>query len=164
MIGMGVPGHDERDFAFAKKYGLDILQVIHVDDAPHFTYDHWQDWYALKDESGERSVTINSDVYSGLPYREAIDAVAEALGHRGLGGKITTWRLRDWGISRQRYWGTPIPIIHCAACGVVPVPEKDLPVVLPEDLIPDGSGNPLNQCESFLNVHCPTCEIGRAHV
>jgi leucyl-tRNA synthetase len=154
---MGVPAHDERDFAFAKKYGLDILQVIHVDDVPHFTYDHWQDWYALKDETGEKSVTINSDVYSGLSYRDAIDAVAAALEHRGLGGKMTTWRLRDWGVSRQRYWGTPIPIVHCATCGVVPVPERDLPVVLPEDLIPDGSGNPLNQCETFLNVDCPQC-------
>jgi leucyl-tRNA synthetase len=154
---MGVPGHDERDFAFAKKYGLDILQVIHVDGEPHFTYDHWQDWYALKDESGERSVTINSDNYSGLSYQVAIDAVAEALEHRGLGGKVTTWRLRDWGISRQRYWGTPIPIVHCAACGVVPVPEADLPVVLPEDLIPDGSGNPLNKHAAFLNVDCPSC-------
>jgi leucyl-tRNA synthetase len=154
---MGVPAHDERDFAFAKKYGLDILQVIHVDDVPHFTYDHWQDWYALKDESGDKSVTINSDVYSGLSYRDAIDAVAAALEHRGLGGTVTTWRLRDWGVSRQRYWGTPIPIVHCAGCGVVPVPEKDLPVVLPEDLIPDGSGNPLNQCEAFLNVDCPQC-------
>jgi len=154
---MGVPGHDERDFAFAKKYGIDILQVIHVDGEPHFTYDHWQDWYALKDESGERSVTINSDNYSGLPYRVAIDAIADALERRGLGGKVTTWRLRDWGISRQRYWGTPIPIVHCAACGVVPVPEADLPVVLPEDLIPDGSGNPLNKHAAFLNVDCPSC-------
>ncbi|MES3013427.1 MAG: leucine--tRNA ligase [Pseudomonadota bacterium] len=154
---MGVPAHDERDFAFAKKYGIDILQVIHVDGEPHFTYDHWQAWYALKDLSGERAVTINSDVYSGLAYEVAIDTIAQALEHRGLGGKKTTWRLRDWGISRQRYWGTPIPIIHCAKCGVVPVPEGDLPVVLPEDLIPDGSGNPLNKCAAFLNVACPTC-------
>jgi len=154
---MGVPGHDERDFAFAKKYGLEILQVVHVDGEPHYTYDHWQDWYALKDTSGERAVTINSDNYSGLAYQVAIDAVAAALEHRHLGGKKTTWRLRDWGISRQRYWGTPIPIIHCDACGTVPVPEKDLPVVLPEDLIPDGSGNPLNKSAAFLNVACPKC-------
>ncbi|MEO8059406.1 MAG: leucine--tRNA ligase [Burkholderiales bacterium] len=154
---MGVPGHDERDFAFAKKYGIDILHVIHVDGEPHFSYDHWQDWYALKDLSGTRAVTINSDVYSGLTFKLAIDAVAKALELRGLGGKKTTWRLRDWGVSRQRYWGTPIPIIHCAKCGVVPVPEQDLPVVLPEDLIPDGSGNPLNKHAAFLNVACPTC-------
>jgi leucyl-tRNA synthetase len=154
---MGVPGHDERDFAFAKKYGIDILQVIHVDGEPHFSYDHWQDWYALKDVGGERAVTINSDNYSGLAHIIAIDAIAAALEHRGLGGKKTTWRLRDWGISRQRYWGTPIPIIHCPKCGVVPVPEEDLPVVLPEDLIPDGSGNPLNKSAAFLNVACPTC-------
>ncbi len=154
---MGVPAHDERDFAFAKKYGIDILQVIHVDGEPHFSYDRWQDWYALKDTAGDRAVTINSDHYSGLSYKVAIDAIAKALEHKGLGGKKTTWRLRDWGISRQRYWGTPIPIIHCAKCGVVPVPEKDLPVVLPEDLIPDGSGNPLNKSAAFLNVACPNC-------
>ncbi|HWI10710.1 MAG TPA: leucine--tRNA ligase, partial [Burkholderiaceae bacterium] len=154
---MGVPAHDERDFAFAKKYGLDILQVIHVDGEPHFTYDHWQDWYALKDLSGDRAVTINSRNYNGMSYQVAVDAIAATLKRKGLGGKSTTWRLRDWGISRQRYWGTPIPIIHCAKCGVVPVPEKDLPVVLPEDLIPDGSGNPLNKCAAFLNVACPSC-------
>ncbi len=154
---MGVPGHDERDFAFAKKYGLDILQVVHFDDEPHFTYDHWQDWYAVKDLSGARSVTINSDMYSGMPFQVAIDAIAAALQHKGLGGKKTTWRLRDWGVSRQRYWGTPIPIIHCDEHGAVPVPEKDLPVVLPEELIPDGSGNPLNKHAAFLNVPCPTC-------
>ncbi|MGE4052707.1 MAG: leucine--tRNA ligase [Piscinibacter sp.] len=150
---MGVPGHDERDFAFAKKYGIDILQVIHVDGEPHFSYDHWQEWYADK----TRGVTVNSDLYSGLTYAQAVDAVAKALAAKGLGEKKTTWRLRDWGISRQRYWGTPIPIIHCDDCGSVPVPEKDLPVVLPEDLIPDGSGNPLNKCEGFLKVACPKC-------
>ncbi|HEX7435820.1 MAG TPA: leucine--tRNA ligase, partial [Caldimonas sp.] len=149
---MGVPAHDERDFAFARQYGIDMWQVIHV-DGEEFSYDEWQDWYA----DTTCSVTINSDVYSGLAYEVAVDAVAAALEHRGLGGKQTTWRLRDWGVSRQRYWGTPIPIVHCEVCGVVPVPEKDLPVVLPEDLIPDGSGNPLAKHGAFLNVPCPKC-------
>ncbi len=149
---MGVPAHDERDFAFAKKYGIDILQVVHV-DGEHFSYDHWQDWYADK----EGGITINSGNFSGLHYKPAVDAIAKALAELGLGEKKVTWRLRDWGISRQRYWGTPIPIIHCEACGSVPVPEKDLPVLLPEDLVPDGSGNPLNKCASFLNVGCPQC-------
>jgi leucyl-tRNA synthetase len=149
---MGVPAHDERDFAFAKKYGLPITQVVHI-DGEHFSYDHWQDWYADK----ARGITINSGNYSGLHYKPAVDAIAKALQAKGLGEKKTTWRLRDWGISRQRYWGTPIPIIHCDACGSVPVPEQDLPVLLPEDLVPDGSGNPLNKCAAFLNVGCPKC-------
>ena len=149
---MGVPAHDERDFAFAKKYGIDIVQVIHV-DGEHYSYDHWQDWYADK----QGVVVINSDNFSGLDHKTAVDAVATALEHHGLGAKKTTWRLRDWGVSRQRFWGTPIPIIHCDVHGAVPVPEKDLPVVLPEDLIPDGSSNPLTKHAGFLNVACPTC-------
>jgi leucyl-tRNA synthetase len=149
---MGVPAHDERDFAFAKKYGIPILQVVHI-DGEHFSYDHWQDWYADK----QRGITINSGNFSGLPYKATVDVIAKQLEALGLGEKKTTWRLRDWGISRQRYWGTPIPIIHCEQCGSVPVPEKDLPVLLPEDLVPDGSGNPLNKCAAFLNVGCPQC-------
>jgi leucyl-tRNA synthetase len=149
---MGVPAHDERDFAFARKYGIDILQVVLV-DGETFSDEQWQDWYADK----QRGVTVNSGNYSGLPYPAAVDAIADALAKKGLGEKKTTWRLRDWGISRQRYWGTPIPIIHCPDCQDVPVPYADLPVVLPEDLVPDGSGNPLNKCAAFLNVACPRC-------
>ncbi|MES3011438.1 MAG: leucine--tRNA ligase, partial [Pseudomonadota bacterium] len=154
---MGVPAHDERDFAFAKKYGIAIRQVVHI-DGETFDYDQWQDWYGLKDASGQRSVTINSDNFSGLPFQQAVDAVADALAALGLGEKKTTWRLRDWGVSRQRYWGTPIPIIHCDEHGAVPVPEKDLPVVLPQDCIPDGSGNPLHKHAGFhAGVVCPVC-------
>ncbi|MBS0293452.1 MAG: leucine--tRNA ligase, partial [Proteobacteria bacterium] len=151
---MGVPAHDERDFAFALKYGLDIEQVILVDGEAAFDEQRWQDWYADK----ERGVTINSDNFSGLNHKDAVAAVAHALQHLGLGELKTTWRLRDWGISRQRYWGTPIPIIHCQDCGAQPVPEKDLPVVLPQDLVPDGSGNPLVKSEAFhAGVTCPCC-------
>jgi leucyl-tRNA synthetase len=149
---MGVPGHDERDFAFALKYNLPIMQVVHV-DGEHYDYKQWHDWYADK----ERGVTINSDIFSGFGYEEAVNAVAHALQQKGLGEKKTTWRLRDWGVSRQRYWGTPIPIIHCDEHGAVPVPEKDLPVVLPQDCVPDGSGNPLNKREDFLACSCPIC-------
>jgi leucyl-tRNA synthetase len=149
---MGVPGHDERDFAFALKYGLPIVQVVHV-DGERYDYKQWHDWYADK----ENGVTINSDIYSGFNYQDAVNAVAHALEQKGLGEKKTTWRLRDWGVSRQRYWGTPIPIIHCAEHGAVPVPEKDLPVILPQDCVPDGSGNPLNKREDFLACSCPVC-------
>jgi leucyl-tRNA synthetase len=149
---MGVPAHDERDFAFAKKYGLPIRQVIAVEGREYST-EAWQDWYADK-QAGR---TINSGKYDGLDTAAAVDAVAADLAAMGLGEKQVTWRLRDWGISRQRYWGTPIPIIHCADCGPVPVPESDLPVVLPEDLIPDGSGNPLARHEGFLRCTCPKC-------
>jgi len=149
---MGVPAHDERDFAFARKYGIPIKQVIAV-DGESFSDEGWQEWY----EDKQRGHCVNSDKYDGLSSAEAINAVAADLAAQGLGEKKTTFRLRDWGISRQRYWGTPIPIIHCTECGAVPVPEKDLPVVLPEDCIPDGSGNPLNKRDDFINCACPKC-------
>ncbi|NMM13904.1 MAG: leucine--tRNA ligase [Rhodoferax sp.] len=152
---MGVPAHDERDFAFAKKYGIDIVEVVLVDGL-EYDYDQWQDWYGDK----QRGVTINSDSFSGLAFKDAVNAVSHALLLKGLGEKKTTWRLRDWGVSRQRYWGTPIPIIHCPEHGAVPVPEKDLPVVLPQDCVPDGSGNPLHKHEGFhAGVVCPICGV-----
>ncbi|MEG1202370.1 MAG: class I tRNA ligase family protein, partial [Comamonas sp.] len=114
----------------------------------------WSDWYGDK----ERGVLINSGELDGMNHKEAVQAVAKLLEAKGLGELKTTWRLRDWGISRQRYWGTPIPIIHCEDCGPQPVPEKDLPVVLPEGLVPDGSGNPLIKSEEFhAGVVCPCC-------
>ena len=149
---MGVPAHDERDFAFANVYGLTITQVVQVADKP-FNPALWHEWYADK-QSGR---LVNSGPYDGLDFVQAVHAIAGNLEGLGLGTRQTTWRLRDWGISRQRYWGTPIPIIHCEHCGPVPVPEKDLPVILPEDLIPDGSGNPLAKHEAFLSCSCPRC-------
>jgi leucyl-tRNA synthetase len=149
---MGVPGHDGRDFEFAKKYGLPIKQVIAV-DGERFSTDALQPWY----EDKERGVCINSGKYDGLRYEAAVDAIATDLRAMGLGEKRTTFRLRDWGISRQRYWGTPIPIVHCDGCGAVAVPYDELPVVLPEDCLPDGSGNPLAKRADFVNCVCPRC-------
>jgi len=150
---MGVPAHDERDFAFALKYDLPIKQVVSVKDQA-FNDQAWQEWYGDK----QNCVCINSGELDGLNQKAAVNKVAELLAAKGLGEKKTTWRLRDWGISRQRYWGTPIPIIHCDQHGAVPVPEKDLPVVLPQDCIPDGSGNPLHKHEGFhAGVTCPVC-------
>jgi leucyl-tRNA synthetase len=150
---MGVPAHDERDFAFALKYGIPIRQVIAV-DGEAFSDQVWAEWYADK----QRAICVNSGVLDGLPMKAAVDKVAELLAARNLGEKKTTFRLRDWGVSRQRYWGTPIPIIHCDEHGAVPVPEQDLPVVLPQDCIPDGSGNPLHKHQGFhAGVVCPVC-------
>ena len=147
---MGVPAHDERDFQFAKKYGIDIQQVIQVPGRDYLET-AWEDWYV------EKGTCINSGSYDDMQFHDSLEAITRDLSEKNLGGKHTQWRLRDWGISRQRYWGTPIPIIHCPACGDVPVPEKDLPVILPEDCVPDGSGNPLNKRPDFLNCECPVC-------
>src|SRR5574339_224384 len=147
---MGVPAHDERDFAFALKYKLPIKPVIRHplgDTVPA----PWKPEYA------EYGVCINSGKYDGLAFQQAVDAIAADLQKKSLGEKQVQWRLRDWGISRQRYWGTPIPIVQCGQCGDVAVPDDQLPVVLPEDLVPDGSGSPLAKTPSFYETKCPKC-------
>jgi leucyl-tRNA synthetase len=152
---MGVPAHDERDFEFATRHHLPILTVVRPAQGGYREVQApWQSAYA------EYGVTVNSGEFSGLDFPQAVEALAAALTRKGLGAKRVQYRLRDWGISRQRYWGCPIPIIHCAACGAVPVPEEDLPVVLPEDLVPDGSGNPLAKSRAFIECRCPRCGAG----
>ena len=148
---MAVPAHDERDFAFAHKYQLPIRPVIRTRAGDH-TPAPWQDAYA------DYGICINSGKYDGLDFAQAVDAIAADLNAKELGEKKVIWRLRDWGVSRQRYWGTPIPIIHCSGCGAVPVPDAQLPVILPDHLVPDGSGNPLNKYPEFINVPCPKCD------
>ena len=149
---MAVPAHDERDFAFAKQYHLPIKQVISVDGQP-FDAAQWQDWYADK----ENGVLVNSNEFNGLNFQAAFDAIAAKLQAASAGEPKTQYRLRDWGISRQRYWGCPVPIIHCDTCGDVPVPAKDLPVVLPENVVPDGAGSPLAKMPEFYETKCPKC-------
>ncbi|MDI4507469.1 leucine--tRNA ligase [Moraxella lacunata] len=200
---MGVPAHDERDFAFAKKYNLEIKPVIMpkdwrsaetvacfdkgrvytrlmgfdveeteteeerakrlsglpleqiintmVSEIPVLDFNEWQDTF------GEYGRCVNSGELDGLNFQEAFDKVAEIVGNRNLGRKTIQYRLRDWGVSRQRYWGCPIPMINCQYCGTVPVPESDLPVVLPTNVVPDGRGNPLKSIPEFVNCTCPKC-------
>ena len=156
---MGVPAHDERDFAFALKYDLPIKQVVAVEGRG---LQH-QPSGPTGTPTSSAGVAVNSGNSMAWISRHAVDAVAADLAAKGLGEKKTTWRLRDWGVSRQRYWGTPIPIIHCDEHGAVPVPEKDLPVVLPQDCVPDGSGNPLHKHEGFhAGVTCPDLRQGGA--
>ncbi len=146
---MAVPAHDERDFEFAKKYDLPIKAVIKPKDEELKS--------PLEKAFVEYGITFDSGEFSGLTFEAAIDAIAIALKKKDMGEKKVQYRLRDWGISRQRYWGCPIPLIHCDSCGVVPVPDDQLPVELPEDLVPDGSGNPLAKSESFFQCTCPKC-------
>ena len=149
---MAVPAHDERDFGFAKKYNLPIKQSIQVANET-FSTDAWAEWYAEK----ERGICVNSGKYDGLTHERAVDSIAADLAAIGLGEKKVQFRLRDWGISRQRYWGCPIPIIHCPNCGDVPVPDAQLPVVLPENVVPDGAGSPLAKMPEFYECVCPKC-------
>jgi leucyl-tRNA synthetase len=146
---MGVPAHDQRDFEFAAQYGLAVKPVIKPADRALEL--------PLTAAFVDHGVCVNSGKYDGLDYERAVDAIAADLEAIGLGEKQVLYRLRDWGISRQRYWGCPIPIVHCARCAEVPVPDDQLPVVLPEDCVPDGTGNPLERRADFVETTCPRC-------
>jgi leucyl-tRNA synthetase len=141
---MAVPAHDERDFEFANKYQLPIKAVIKQSDADSLPMT-------------EHGLLFNSDEFDGLNFAQASDAIATALNAKNLGQKRSQFRLRDWGVSRQRYWGCPIPIVHCASCGEVPVPAEQLPVVLPEDVVMDGVGSPIKKDPGFYETNCPQC-------
>jgi leucyl-tRNA synthetase len=148
---MSVPAHDQRDFEFAKKYGLDIIVVVNPKE-----YDLNQE--TMKEAYAEDGIMVNSGDFNGMRNKDAMDKIVAYLEKNDLGQKKVSYRLRDWGISRQRYWGTPIPMIHCKDCGIVPVAEKDLPVILPEnaDLL-EGGKSPLPALESFIKTSCPVC-------
>ena len=146
---MAVPAHDQRDYEFATKYQLPIKQVIEAADADKNNIDT----AAITD----KGVLINSAEFDGLDFQQATDAIADALETQNKGKKTINYRLRDWGISRQRYWGTPVPVINCDSCGTVAVPDDQLPVVLPKDVTLGGVGSPLNGLDSFVNTECPKC-------
>ena len=146
---MSVPAHDQRDYEFAQKYDLTIKQVIAPakDEACDLT----------KAAFTEKGLLVNSEQFDGLTSQDSFDTIAKVLEQQNKGERQTNYRLRDWGVSRQRYWGTPIPIINCPDCGAVPVPEADLPVRLPEDVIVDGSGSPIKSMPEFYQCQCPQC-------
>ena len=146
---MSVPGHDQRDWEFAKKYGIDIVQVV----APAGDVPCDLDNAAFTDKGR----LVNSGEFDSKLFDDAFAAIVAALEAKGSGRSVTNYRLRDWGVSRQRYWGCPIPVIHCDSCGVQPVPEADLPVVLPTEVTFEGVSSPLHKMEDFLNVPCPKC-------
>ena len=147
---MSVPAHDQRDFEFAKKYGLEIIVVVQSPESD-------LDPAAMTEAYTGAGVMANSGRFDGLPNAQAKEVIADHLETQGLGKRAVSFRLRDWGISRQRYWGAPIPMIHCGRCGIVPVPEQDLPVVLPEDAdLLEGGRSPLPTLEKFVRVSCPT--------
>ncbi|MCB1691281.1 MAG: leucine--tRNA ligase [Pseudomonadales bacterium] len=149
---MSVPGHDQRDWEFAKKYDLPIVQVVAPKAGSDERCDIAQEAYVSKE-----GVLVNSGEFDGLDFGAAFDAIATALSGKGLGERQVNYRLRDWGVSRQRYWGCPIPIIHCEKCGDVAVPDKDLPVVLPTDVEFEGVGSPLRNMPEWRNTTCPEC-------
>ncbi len=142
---MSVPAHDERDYEFAKKYGIAIKQVINKSVSID------------KNATTDKGVLFNSGEFNGMDFNQAFNSIAKALTDKNLGGKKTNYRLRDWGVSRQRYWGCPIPIINCLSCGAVAVPETDLPVVLPEEVSFDGIGSPIKKMPEFYQTTCPKC-------
>ena len=146
---MSVPAHDQRDFEFANKYGLAIKQVIATDNPGEIDL--------TKQAYTGKGTLLNSAEFDGLDFQQAFDAIAESLSAKGKGKKTVNFRLRDWGISRQRYWGTPVPVIYCDDCGTVPVPDEQLPVILPKDVSLEGVGSPLARHEEFINTSCPTC-------
>ncbi|MER2012571.1 MAG: leucine--tRNA ligase [Psychrobacter alimentarius] len=156
---MAVPAHDERDYEFATKYNLPIKQVI---DIPNGYFDEIEAEAKANDTAAnlaytERNTLVNSGEFDGLDFEQAFDAMLAKLEPQELAKKKIQYRLRDWGVSRQRYWGCPIPMVNCEHCGTVPVEEQDLPVVLPTDVVPDGRGNPLKNIPEFVNTTCPKC-------
>ncbi|HAR76698.1 MAG TPA: leucine--tRNA ligase, partial [Psychrobacter sp.] len=150
---MAVPAHDERDYEFAIKYKLPIKQVI---DIPVKYFDEVEEGNDNRAYT-ERNTLVNSGEFDGMDFEQAFEAMLAKLAPQQLAKKKIQYRLRDWGVSRQRYWGCPIPMVNCEYCGTVPVEEQDLPVILPTDVVPDGRGNPLKNIPEFVNTTCPKC-------